>query len=51
MGFVSPGQATPPAVLAAHRAVALDSLSPQGHHAVGVTDGWAAWNWSVAETE
>ncbi|UCD25496.1 MAG: protein kinase [Gemmatimonadota bacterium] len=49
IGYVSPAEATPKAVAAAQRSLALDSLLPEGHHALATAQGWAGWDWDVAE--
>ncbi len=49
MGQASPSEATPIAVAAAQRALELDSLLPEGHHAHATAVGWAGWNWEVSE--
>jgi tetratricopeptide (TPR) repeat protein len=49
MGQVSPSEATPIAVAAAQRALELDSLLPEGHHALATALGWAGWDWQVSE--
>jgi len=49
MGYVAPSEATPRAVDAARRSLELDSLLPEGHHALATAQGWAGWDWDVAE--
>jgi serine/threonine-protein kinase len=51
MGYVPPAEATPIAVQAAERALALDSLLPEAHHAYATAKGWAGWDWELAERE
>jgi serine/threonine-protein kinase len=48
MGYVAPSEATPKAVEAAQRSLELDSLLPEGHHALATAQGWAEWDWDVA---
>jgi TolB-like protein len=49
MGYVPPAEATPIAVQTAERALALDSLLPEAHHAFATAKGWAGWDWALAE--
>jgi serine/threonine-protein kinase len=49
MGYVAPSEATPTAVAAAQQALALDSLLPEGHHALATAQGWSGWDFEVAE--
>jgi len=50
LGHVAPSEATPIARAAARRALDLDSLLPEGHHALATAQGWAGWDWEVSET-
>jgi TolB-like protein len=47
MGYVPPWEATPIAVQAAERALALDSLLPEAHHAYATAKGWSEWDWEL----
>jgi len=49
MGSLPPSVATPLAIDAAERALALDSLLPEGHRAYAVAEGWGYWNWELTE--
>ncbi len=49
MGYVAPSEATPKAVAAARRSLVLDSLLPEGHHALATAVGWAGWDWEIME--
>ncbi len=49
MGYVRPSEATPLAVRAAERALELDSLLAEGHHALATARGWAGWDWELSE--
>ncbi len=50
LGYSAPSEATPVAIQAARRALELDSLLPEGHHALATAQGWAGWDWQVAES-
>jgi TolB-like protein/Tfp pilus assembly protein PilF len=49
MGNVPPNVATPLAIETAQRALALDSLLAEGHHALAIAEGWSDWAWEEAE--
>jgi serine/threonine-protein kinase len=49
MGYVPPREATPIAIQAAERALALDSLLPEAHHAYATAKGWSEWDWALQE--
>jgi len=51
MSLSPPSEATPKAIEAAERALALDSLSAEAHRAIAHARGWGLQQWEFAERE